>query len=251
LKPEASLPKPQHLFIDNGGVITDNSLLGTEYLRLLPEFLVPRLGGTAEGWAEANRIINPGARERSRARLQAWDDSSGDVLQARYLDNLDWLRTMCAEVGVEGPRSDDDCAALAAEANLWVLKEASAAFPSAVEAVRQLAAGFTLFTASEGLSFQLAVHLGAYGIADLFERLYGPDFVNTPKQSPLFHERILAHASVDPATAVVVDDDPEQLGNAQWAGARTVLVNKRPTAGDGVDGVIAGLYQLPDLLRRL
>lgn len=245
------MSKPRHLFIDNGGVITDNSKLGPEYLRLLPEFLVPRLGGTAEGWTEANKISNPGARERSVARLKAWDDATGDVLQARYLDNLDWLRAMCVEAGVEAPPSDDECAALGAAANLWVLEKASAAFPGAVDAVRQLAGGFKLFTASEGLSFQLAVHLGAYGIADLFERLYGPDFVNTPKQSPHYHERIFGHAGVGPATAVVVDDDPEQLSNAQRAGARTVLVSTEPMAGEGYDGVVAGLYQLPDFLRRM
>jgi HAD superfamily hydrolase (TIGR01509 family) len=245
------MPRIVHVFMDNGGVITDNSVLGSEYLRLLPEFLVPRLGGTAEDWAEANRIINPEARERSRARLQAWDDSTGDVLQGRYIDNLDWLRTMCTEVGIDGPPSDDECAALAAEANLWVLKRASAAFPGAVEAVRQLADRFTLFTASEGLSFQLAVHLGAYGIADLFERLYGPDFVNTPKQSPLYHERTFAHAGVEPASTVVVDDDSEMLRNARRAGALTVLVARDGAVDDDFNAVVGELPELPVLLQRL
>jgi phosphoglycolate phosphatase-like HAD superfamily hydrolase len=90
----------------------------------------------------------------------------------------------------------------------------------------------------------------AHGVRDLFTRLYGPDWISTPKQSPRYHERIFGHAGVDPATAVVVDDDPAQLHNARLAGGRTILVSAEPTAGEGFDGVIAGLHDLPDLLRR-
>jgi phosphoglycolate phosphatase-like HAD superfamily hydrolase len=244
---EASLPKTEHLFIDNGGVITDNSKLARRYLRLVGEFLVPRLGGTAAGWAEANRATFPGVRERSLKRLK----ENIEVCEEYKIWNIDWLRSMCPLVGVDAPSDDEQCAKLASEANLWILARGAEPFPGAPDALRELARDYTLFTASEGLSFQLEVAMKAHGVSDLFTRLYGPDFVSTPKQSPRYHERIFAHAGVDPAGAVVVDDDPEQLVNAQRAGARTVLENTEPTAGDGFDGVIAGLYQLPDFLRRL
>jgi phosphoglycolate phosphatase-like HAD superfamily hydrolase len=239
------LPKPQHLFIDNGGVITDNSKLAGHYLRLVGEFLVPRLGGTAEGWAEANRAMFPGVRERSVNRLK----ENIDVREEYKLWNIDWLRSMCPLVAVDAPSDDEQCAMLASEANIWILERGVEPFPGAPDALRLLAREYTLFTASEGLSFLLEVAMKAHGVRDLFTCLYGPDFVSTPKQSPRYHERIFAHAGVNPATALVVDDDREQLGNAQRAGARTVLVNTQSTALYGFDGVIAGLYQLPDVLR--
>jgi HAD superfamily hydrolase (TIGR01509 family) len=247
LKPEASLPKPEHLFIDNGGVITDNSKLAGHYLRLVGEFLVPRLGGTAAAWADANRATFPGVRHRSVERLK----ENIDVREEYRVQNIDWLKSMYPLVGVDAPSDDEECAKLASEANIWILERGVEPFPGAPEALRGLAREYTLFTASEGLSFLLEVAMKAHGVRDLFTRLYGPDFVSTPKQAPRYHERIFAHAGVDPATAAVVDDDPEQLRNAQRAGARTVLVNNEPMSGEGFDGVIAGLYHLPDLLRRL
>ncbi len=240
------MPKPRQLFIDNGGVITNNSKLAANYLRLLGDFLGPRLGGTPERWAAANRATFPGIRQRSLERLKA----SIDVHEEYTVQNIDWLRSMCPLVGVHAPDDDDACAKLASEANLWVIERGVEPFPGAPEALRDLAREHELFTASEGLSFQLEVVMTAHGVRDSFIRLYGPDFVSTPKQSPYYHERVFAHAGVDAGTALVVDDEPEQLANARRSGAHTVLVSADPTAADGFDGVIAGLHELPELLRR-
>ena len=48
---------PLELFLDDGGVLNDNSLRGPEWLRLIGEFMPARLGGTAEQWASANRVV--------------------------------------------------------------------------------------------------------------------------------------------------------------------------------------------------
>jgi len=45
------------LFIDDGGVMNDNLLRAPQWRRLIAEFFIPRLGGTAEAWHDANQLI--------------------------------------------------------------------------------------------------------------------------------------------------------------------------------------------------
>jgi HAD superfamily hydrolase (TIGR01509 family) len=245
-RPDAGPGAVRYVFLDNGGVITDNSLLGPEYERLVGAFLAPRLGGTVKGWGEANRLTI-GVRERSVARLEAWDDATDDILREYYIYNLDWLTSMCEALAIDPPAADI-AAELGAEANQWILSQAPQAFPGALDAIRQLARERTLFTASEGPSFQLATILGHYGIAGLFARLYGPDLVNTAKQAPAYYERIFADAGVEPPEVLVVDDSTEMLTKAARAGASTILVSKDARAQSPFDGVIEGLSALPAVL---
>jgi HAD superfamily hydrolase (TIGR01509 family) len=238
----------RYVFLDNGGVISDNSLLAPQWRRLIGGFFGPRLGGETETWAEADGPAFSDAARRSVARLEAWDPDTGDVVHERYLYQVDWLRSMCTLVGVEAPASDDDCAGLAREAWVWVHDQVRVPFPGVEDAVRKLAQDFTLFTASDGLSYELAADLGGLGIVGSFRRLYGPDLVNMPKQHPTYHERIFADARVDASSALVVDDWPEALRRARLAGARTVLVSSDPPPEGVADVVIRSLADLPTVL---
>jgi HAD superfamily hydrolase (TIGR01509 family) len=158
---------------------------------------------------------------------------------------------MCDALSIAGPASDDECVALAAEANAWIMLQSQTPFPGAVATINDLALSYGLYTASEGLSTQLARHLNAIGLGGKFETLYGPDLVNTPKQSLLYYERIFRHARIDPTAALVIDDSIEALRNAKAAGAHTVFVSPAVASADGVDGVIRTVAELPALLRRL
>jgi HAD superfamily hydrolase (TIGR01509 family) len=240
-----------YLFIDNGGVITDNAMVRQQWPPLVGEFFAPRLGGTLEAWARANRTTVPAAIERYSERMNAWDAASGDIMKEANRYSLDWLRSMCKEMEIAGPRSDAACAELAWQAEAWIRAQARTFFPGVEAAIRELAHTFTLFTASDGTSFQLAASLAALGLDSLFTSLYGPDLVNTPKQAPTYYERIFAHAGVGASSALVVDDSPEMLRRAQVTGAMTVLVSHDRKAGDGFAGVIESLADLPALLRDL
>ncbi|MFQ5795557.1 MAG: hypothetical protein ACE5JP_10975 [Candidatus Bipolaricaulia bacterium] len=46
------------LFVDDGGVLNDNTRRSLQWQRLLGEFFPPILGGTPESWAEANPQAN-------------------------------------------------------------------------------------------------------------------------------------------------------------------------------------------------
>ena len=238
-----------YIFIDNGGVITDNSVLSRNYLRRLGELLSPHFGGNSEQWAAANGRTWPRVWQRHLARMETFDVASGDIEREFYLTKADWLRSMCAEIGVEAPANEDDCVRLAAAVQDTIIIDSQAAFPGALDALKELALRYTLFSASEGLSRELHKYLGALGVAGLFERLYGSDYVNTPKQMPQYHERIFAHAGIDPSTALVVDDWPVAIERARAAGARTALVAREDGAEHGsADIVVRSLAELPALL---
>ena len=45
------------IFLDDGGVLNDNSRRAPQWQRLVGEFLTPRLGGTRLDWANANAAV--------------------------------------------------------------------------------------------------------------------------------------------------------------------------------------------------
>ena len=136
--------KPRVLFIDDGGVLNDNARRGPEWLRLIGGFMSPRLGGAPDRWAQANAVEFPQVWASIVKRLSGFDTYTGFL--RTY--SVEWMRAMCAHVGVEPP-SDDAAAALHAELTCHVWEHADAAIPGATDAVLALhRAGYTLYTAS-------------------------------------------------------------------------------------------------------
>ncbi len=238
------------VFLDDGGVISDNNHRAPEWQRLVGEYLSPRLGGDRAAWAEANRVVFEGCWQRWERALR---DTSGDgypVLSEFWTRERErWLREMCEHVGVAAP-ADEDCLCTAEETEAYVVPRVRAAYPGAVETLRELHAhGYTLNTASGSSSGHLAGYLAGMGVRELFPpRLYGPDLLNVRKDSPRFYQRLFADVGVEPAAALVVDDSEEQLSFAAEAGARTVLVSAEPPATPGAHAVITSLAGLPSIL---
>jgi HAD superfamily hydrolase (TIGR01509 family) len=213
------------LFLDDGGVISDNDVRAPQWQRMVGQFFAPILGGSAEAWAEANRVVitsffSPGAWE---ARM----NSTPDYWSFERKYNLDWLADMCQLVGVPTP-SEEESVELARRAGAWIVSKVRADFPGAADAIRRLHdAGYILHTASGESSTDLKGYLGATGVLDCFGRLYGPDLVNTHKSGPDYYERIFADAGALPTDALVIDDSHVALSWAVQVGARTVLVTSK------------------------
>lgn len=230
------------IFLDDGDVMNDNEVRGRQWRRLLPEFFVPRLGGSKEDWAEANRVVfanhwdmlvaGPGTES-----LRDWWN--------RY--QLMWLSDMAKHVGVSAPESDEDCISLAREASEFVTRRTSSAFPGAVGAVKSLsAAGFELFTASSEVSWELNGYLQSMGVRDLFTQVYGVDLIDCWKDGVKFYERMFEHSGKDPAESMVVDDKEQNLEFAASLGARTCLISRdQPEQITSDRLVISSLADLP------
>lgn len=234
------------VFLDDGGVMNDNAVRGTQWQRLLGEFFTPRLGGTREAWATANvavvtRLFQP---EAWIARAQA-ASSYREYERAYYLV---WLGEMCRHVGVPLP-AEHEILTLSSEATAFVTRRVRSAYPGVIEAIRTLKQeGYELHTASGESSAELEGYLEGMGVLDCFGRLYGPDLVDMPLKDAGYYERVFTDLDIAPAMAVVIDDAAHVLELAARLGARTVLVGNRTPAGPGITAQINSLADLPALL---
>lgn len=236
------------LFLDDGGVMNDNRLRGEQWPQLVAEYFVPRLGGTSEAWAEANRIVV--SRIFEPAAWQARLQSASDYRGFDYQYQLDWLRGMCELVNAPIP-DEEECYQVSLEATTVIIRQVRATFPGTADAIRSLyERGYTLYTASGEPSYGLEGHLEGMAVRDCFQRLYGPDLIDTFKAGPLYYERVFADAGVDPTSALVVDDSPQALAWARQAGAQTILVGAAPAAEEETTTCIASLAQLPAIIHR-
>lgn len=235
------------IFLDYDGVLNDIEAAQPKWRRLVGEFFPGRLGGSPEAWRHANRQIFPGVYERSVARLAAQAGSHLDMPSEMDVYKLDWLRSMCAIVGVASP-PETECLALAREAHAWIIPQVASPFPGVPGIIAGLASQHTLFTASNGLSGELAVTLQSMAISPYFRRLYGSDLVHTFKFSPAYYERVFEHAGVKPDEALVLDDNPSCVMWARQAGAQAVLVSRDAGMQEGDVARISGLGDLPGLL---
>jgi HAD superfamily hydrolase (TIGR01509 family) len=233
------------VFLDDGGVMNDNELRAPQWQRLVAEFFVPRLGGEREAWAEANRIVAPAVWAVS----EEWLRSLGDYTSFDRAYQIEWLGGMCDRVGV-ARLPDDEAIALSHVASHWVCQRVRSSFPGAIEAIRELRRqGYRLYTASGEFSLDLTGYLEGMGVRDCFERLYGPDLINTFKSRPAYYERLLADAGVPPERALVVDDSPKAIAWAAEVGARTVYVGSGPCLA--ATTIIGRLAELPAVLAEL
>ncbi len=246
------MPTFRHIFLDDGGVMNDNSLRVPQWQPLVGEFFAPRLGGSHEAWAEANRTVFAEVFAWLEAQLEL-DSGAGwscEGVNREY--ELRWLRGMMTHATIESTLTDDQCAALAHEAQDNVSRRVRSAYPGAADTLRSLSSDFELFTASMAPSFWLEGTLDAMGVANLFTRLYGPDLIDATKQGANFYPRMFEHAGVEPRNAIVLDDTPAFLTKIKAAGATPVLVRSRdPGAANQDVPVIAALSELPDLLVQL
>jgi beta-phosphoglucomutase-like phosphatase (HAD superfamily) len=167
------------IFLDDGGVMNDNSLRGQQWRRLVAEFFTPLLGGTPEVWSQANRTMTDQLFDpvNWQKRIRAASDYAS--FDRRY--QLDWLAGMCEVVGVPTPPEEEGLE-LAYRATAFITSCVRAAFPGVIDAIRTLhSQGYTLHTASGEPSTDLDGYLTGMGVRDCFGRLYGPDLVNTFK----------------------------------------------------------------------
>src|SRR3954453_15386017 len=219
------------LFLDDGGVLNDNEVRGAQWMRLVADFFMPRLGGAPGGGGEANRqvITSILAPREWEARLRA--ATNYESFERAYY--IDWLAQSCALVGVPRP-SDEERIAMGRGVSAWIIPQIRSAYPGAVEAIRLLHdRGYTLHTASGASSTDLGLYLEGMGVLDCFGHLYGPDLVGVFKVGPEFYERIFADAGVAPGDALVVDDSLRVLEWARAAGARVLLTGSRQASQDG------------------
>lgn len=227
------------LFLDDGGVLSDNERRAGEWRRHLGVFLARELGGDEAAWAAANVP----AVERAWDR---WQEAArrGEKLRNAMRDyDLLWLREMARRVGATLPVDEERVIQLTRRTSRYVTERVRAFYPDVAPALRALReGGHTLHTASGAIAADLDGYLRAERVRELFGTLYGVDIVDTWKAAPDYYVAIFAHAGVRASEAIVVDDSREAVGWARSAGAKAFLLS-REGGGD--------LRSLADLVHAL
>ena len=236
------------VFLDDGGVMNDNSQRAEQWQRLVSEFFMPLLGGTSEAWIEANRVVANRMFELENWRMRV--HAAADYASFNRTYHVDWLGGMCEFVGIPAP-PEEECIELASRAVAYITCRVHAAFPGVVEAIRTLhSQGYTLHTASGESSIELAGYLDGMGVRDCFGRLYGPDLIATFKEGPQYYERIFADAGVAPADALVIDDSSRAINWAEQIGAQTLLVSDSPHPKTRMTRYIGSLAELTVIIQQ-
>lgn len=237
----------QTLFLDDGGVLNENARRAPQFARLVARYLAPRLGGDQQAWSIANMHVARRLFDRHLAHFAESPYSSWHAFWDSY--EGEWLGGMCTLVGVDTPADPEEARALARECDEYVTRRVRSALPGAVGAVRRLNhEGYLLQTASGESSWELDGYLTAMRVRHCFDgHLYGPDLVDAAKASPLYYERIFAHAGISSGAVVVVDDSEAALDWAAESGAQTVLCSLTPPANRRHQH-IPNLAALPRLL---
>jgi HAD superfamily hydrolase (TIGR01509 family) len=237
------------VFLDDGGVMNDSHPRALQWQWLVSEFFAPWLGGTAEAWIEANRMVLDRLLEPEhwQRRMQ----SASDYASFDHVYQLDWLRGMCEVVGITTP-PEEECVELARQAEAYIIPHVRAAFPGGVDAIRTLhRLGYLLHTASGEPSLHLAGYLAGMGVRECFGRLYGPDLIDAFKEGPEYYERIFVDVGITPREALVVDDNPRAIMWAAQSGVQTVLVGDAAYPETGTSLRMRSLAQLPAIMQQL
>ena len=238
----------QAIFLDDGGVMNDNERRGSQWLRHLVDYLVPRFGGDRAAWEAANTEV-------ITRQMKLFIDGIGFPVQggyraARRTMGIAWVRDMFRIAGVPALADDEECYGLFRATTDYVTPRLRTAFPGAVEAIRTLhGLGFRLFTASGTDSFDLDVYLEVMEVKDLFTGIVGPDLIDTHKGSRHFYEGILELAGVSPQNALFVDDSDKSVGWATETGAMAILISQEPAESEKALAVLNSLAELPDFLQ--
>lgn len=232
------------VFLDIGGVINDKDQQATQWQHLVGDCFVLLLGGSREGWIEANRLVTERLLELESVQAMA------NFVRFYWTYQLNWVSGMCALQNMPIP-SVGECMDLAYRANTWISRLVRAALPGAAQAVRLLCSqGYRLHTASGSCSIEVAGYLEGMGVRHCFSRLYGAELINAFKQGPQYYERIFADAGVRPTEALVVDDSAEAIRWATLVGAGTILVSTSLHPEKDTIPRIGSLAELPAFLQQ-
>ena len=96
------------IFLDDGGVLNDNSLRAPQWERLVAAYLAPRLGGDTQTWAQANKVVFEPAFSEMLQHFRERPDADYIAYWDQY--QVNWLLAMCDYVGVHLPTTTDPLA---------------------------------------------------------------------------------------------------------------------------------------------
>lgn len=217
------------IFFDDGGVLNNDQIRGSQYQPLIAEYMAENFGGDAKVWKDANyeaviKIMNLISAKTSSGQLLSYNDFKKE-------ENEIWIETMFNRAGIDLPPKSKYLT-INKEAEAYVLPKIKSMYPKISESIKKLYnEGFHLNTASAASSRFLRLSLERTGILHCFKTLYGSDLIETMKVSSHYYKNIFEKESLDPKNAIVIDDNVTMLNLARNLGAHVIqscIVGKKP-----------------------
>jgi len=212
------------ILIDDGGVMNDNNARSYQWKELIADYFIPIYGGSRVKWKEANQFALDNLLNRYNKIIMKNPIVDFNNYWKREL--AQWVTDMFQIVNIAVP-SEKNLFMLAKRAGEWITLRIKAAYPGVVETIKDLYNnGFQLCTASGEVSWELNGYLTGMDIVECFQKLYGPDLINTAKASIFFYKKILQEMTVNPKKAILIDDSLWQVELASSMGIGTIHVLK-------------------------
>jgi len=168
------------------------------------------------------------------------------------MSSREWSRYMHERIGLA--ESPEEINRIVVERMLERYHAGPPWIPGALDAVRRLAAAFTLGLASSSNRELIDAVLEAGGIADLFRATVSSEEVARGKPAPDVYLEAARRLDADPADCVAVEDSHNGIRSAKAAGMACIAIpNAHFPPGDAVgeaDLVLGGVGRLtPDAVR--
>ena len=179
-------------------------------------------------------LAREGVLRRQVAAARHPEDWPGYTVYRRH-ELVVWAQDLMREAGLPVPR-DAEALELALLLEDQITPE-MIPLPGALELVKALAGhnGRRLFIASGAPSFYSRQCLQGAGMLKYFERVLGPDVVDTLKTGPDYYRRAFDVTDLSPDECAVVDDSTGPLAWALQVGVKVVVAvgkaAKEPIAG--------------------
>lgn len=208
------------IFFDDGGVLNDNQVRGKQWQKHCGDFFQTKFGGTSKLWGEANyRLINKLMDRFWGEKHQNYSSFADFYKQFK----IDWVNGMFEEIGVNRPTQINYEEFYDAVGN-YVIPKVRSAIPGVIKCIKKLyKKGFALYTSSGMVSNELELYLEDMGVRHCFERLYGPDLVNTRKIDTFtFYTKIFKQLDLKPTFAIIIEDRPRFIRPVLKIGANVI-----------------------------
>jgi HAD superfamily hydrolase (TIGR01509 family) len=197
---------------------------------------------------------------------QVWDDVREKLVHEREgrwhegaqaammgMSSTEWSRYMHDELLL--PESPEEINAEVVRRMLERYRESLPLIDGAVDAVRRLAASFTLGVASSSNRPLIEAVLERAGIAELFEAVVSSEEVARGKPAPDVYVEAMRRLGTEPGAAAAIEDSSNGIRAAQAAGMRVIALPNAhyPPADDALalaDAVVGSPSELtPELVR--
>jgi beta-phosphoglucomutase-like phosphatase (HAD superfamily) len=229
--------------------MNDNRLRGIQWQKLVGEFFSPKFGGELHEWAEGNFEFITRFIDEEKIAIE--EGTITDYLGHYSKFQSNWVTSMFEFVGIDVPQKGLH-SKIYLDAINYITPNVKASFPGLNESIKKLHnLGFRLSTASAEHSTELKGYLRGMRVINRFENFYGPDLINTHKSMTNFYDKIFEDMNLDPRRAIVVDDVPRYLDNAERSGANVIQACLTEELEASFQYYVNHMSELPEIVEKI